>query len=751
MFHIIIRSIVAKIILALSFLVLTIAGSYLVMAQRLATIQSAMNNVTDISSYTTSIISINKELVEMQRDISVFSASGSQSVFEKIDDNLLTLQTRLQTLSESNVTPEERLYVASMNELVSRFEDNLSVLASLYQLRSTLINTELELIYQESISILDSMGKESKSAEQKLIIVEKSNDWHTVHRSAWLFLTKKDFSKKRAVTSMLQRMAIRPIDIPSEKGSLLTKLAKEYQVTFTKSVQANRNYLTLINVVMAGDAIEFSTQANKLKDLSMSRLTEIKKTGETSIQTSEWILSMLSIISVIYLIVLAVFFHLHIAKAITRLTGSFRNFLRGNLSATVSDTQRQDEIGLLAEAASRFRDMSNDLQKAKQTAEHTTKIKSEFLANMSHEIRTPMNGILGMAWQLANTSLSEKQIRMLDIIQSSGQSLLVIINDILDLSKIEAGKIELENRPVNLQSLCNELELLFQNQAKAKSIHLKVTISEEDVIWFNGDETRIKQVLMNLIGNAIKFTEHGHVCLNVKAENVTDKKIKLTFSVTDTGIGIEPEKITTLFEAFSQADTSITRKYGGTGLGLTITSKLLSLMNAPLHVDSQINQGSCFYFILETQRDVKVENSATNYRNDTANAPNLALSHLNVLVAEDNEINQVVIEGLLNNLNITNVVLVENGEKAVKQCQEENFDLIFMDMQMPILDGIQATIQIRGLPDYKSTPIVALTANVLENDKQLCFSVGMNDFLAKPVDFKHLEQVVQKLAPCSHT
>ena len=363
---------------------------------------------------------------------------------------------------------------------------------------------------------------------------------------------------------------------------------------------------------------------------------------------------------------------------------------------------------------------------------------------MSHEIRTPMNGILGMARQLGNTSLTDKQARMLEIIQSSGASLLVIINDILDLSKIDAAKVELENQSIDLHKMLEELKLLFSEQANAKQVQLFVSSPpDEENIFFAGDETRIKQVLINLLGNAIKFTERGSVALSVNIQKEANNELILSFGVSDTGIGISHEHIETLFEAFSQADTSITRRFGGTGLGLAITSKLLALMDAPLKVESELGKGSLFYFELKTQRGDKQE--SRQHENTKLPAPQeIDLSNLNVLVVEDNEINQIVIEALLKEFNITCINIAGDGEQAIAQCEMCAFDIIFMDMQMPVLDGPQATLKIRTMPAFLTTPIIALTANVLGSDKQRCFESGMDDFIGKPINYECLRAVLLK-------
>jgi CheY-like chemotaxis protein/nitrogen-specific signal transduction histidine kinase len=397
---------------------------------------------------------------------------------------------------------------------------------------------------------------------------------------------------------------------------------------------------------------------------------------------------------------------------------------------------------VLAQAASRFRDMSIDLEKEKKAAEHTSKVKSEFLANMSHEIRTPMNGVLGMAAQLQETDLSEKQKEMLDVITSSGQSLLVVINDILDLSKIEANKIDLEKQPIDLEKMFRTLEFFFKKQALDKGVKLSFEVPDQRVV-FLGDETRLKQVLINILGNAIKFTDNGEVVVNAKAVIEANKKVSLLFSITDTGIGIETEYLDRLFDAFSQADTSITRKFGGTGLGLTITSKLLKLMGSELKVDSQVGCGSKFYFEMEAEVSDQEETiSDESYKTPTTET--FDYSQLKVLVAEDNKTNQIVIKGLLSKLNVGSIVVAEDGERAIEQCLEHEFDLIFMDMQMPVLDGLQATLQIKAMRKYRDIPIIALTANVFEEDKKKCSEVGMCDFIGKPIDMGQLAEVLNK-------
>ena len=738
------RSIAAKIALSFSFVVVTLVACYIVMDKRLETIATAMINVTDISSYTTSIVRINKEIFEIQRDISVYSMTGSDAVFGKINETFKDVKARISALEGANSSIEEETYIKKLSVLTERIGGNLEVLAPLYKSRSEMIDVVLEDIYQSAVIHLNALSDHSVNPEVKLEVLEVSNSWHTLHRSAWLFLTKKDYSKKQQVYSLLQQISLYNRNLSGEDFENLNTLLTSYKTSFAKAVQVNRNYLNLVNVVMAGDANEFGELSNILRELSLERLKSIKEVGDESILTTKSILNLLSLAIVLYLLVLAWFFHVHITKAIARLTGSFSRFLNSDLSAPIHHTKRTDGIGVLAQAASRFRDMSIDLEKEKKAAEHTSKVKSEFLANMSHEIRTPMNGVLGMAAQLQETDLSEKQKEMLDVITSSGQSLLVVINDILDLSKIEANKIDLEKQPIDLEKMFRTLEFFFKKQAVDKGVKLSFEVPDQRVV-FLGDETRLKQVLINILGNAIKFTDNGEVVVNAKAVIEANKKVSLLFSITDTGIGIETEYLDRLFDAFSQADTSITRKFGGTGLGLTITSKLLKLMGSELKVDSQVGCGSKFYFEMEAEVSDQEETiSDEPYKTPTTET--FDYSQLKVLVAEDNKTNQIVIKGLLSKLNVGSIVVAEDGERAIEQCLEHEFDLIFMDMQMPVKDGLQATLEIKSLNKNNQTPVIALTANVFEEDRKRCAEVGMCDFLGKPINLSQLEGILIKWA-----
>ncbi len=379
-------------------------------------------------------------------------------------------------------------------------------------------------------------------------------------------------------------------------------------------------------------------------------------------------------------------------------------------------------------------EQTQELRLSMEEAKQSSQAKSDFLANMSHEIRTPMNAIIGMSHLALQTKLSLKQKKYLQNIELSGHSLLLLINDILDLSKIEARKLTIESVPFQIETVMNNLSSQFYFQMKDKGLDLSIDIDADIPDVLLGDSLRLTQILTNLSNNALKFTQSGYVKLSVKQVELTDKLSRLEFQVIDSGIGMSKEQKEHLFEAFTQGDTSTTRLYGGTGLGLNICKHLTKMMDGELRVESDIGKGSCFIFklpfllcdvhVLRSYQDSLLHNSPDDLH---------SISGAKILLVEDNEMNQLVAQELLNNFQLS-IHVANNGIEAIKMVQQENYDLVLMDIQMPLMDGYRATQQIRQLKQFKDLPIIAMTANVMNKEQNKCLDVGMNGFIAKPIN-----------------
>jgi signal transduction histidine kinase/CheY-like chemotaxis protein len=381
---------------------------------------------------------------------------------------------------------------------------------------------------------------------------------------------------------------------------------------------------------------------------------------------------------------------------------------------------------------------------AKQAVQ-ANKSKSEFLANMSHEIRTPMNAILGFGELLCEENLLPEQKKYVDIILSSGKSLLRIINDILDFSKIEAGKLKTEIVDCALVQMLDEIESLFRPMCRQKNLDFNVLYCSEIPQMIRTDPIRLRQCLVNLLGNAIKFTDTGHVYLNVGLETL-DKMPYIRFDVEDTGIGIPADKQHLIFEPFTQADGSHTRKFGGTGLGLTITRQIVELLHGRILVRSEIGRGSVFSVELPVGIDINQQSTMNHYealeqlqkdQSETTQNP----SGRCVLVAEDAKANQTLIQILLQKMGFQ-VTIVEDGQQAVEQVRNKTFDIILMDMQMPVMNGYEATREIKTMGIR--TPVIAVTAHAMKGDEQKCLDAGCDGYIAKPIDRKKIEQIIRE-------
>jgi signal transduction histidine kinase/CheY-like chemotaxis protein len=390
-------------------------------------------------------------------------------------------------------------------------------------------------------------------------------------------------------------------------------------------------------------------------------------------------------------------------------------------------------------------------------AKKANQAKSEFLANMSHEIRTPMNGIYGMLELLNNDELTKKQHENVQIALISSNNLLKIINDILDFSKIEAGKLTLERIDFNLVAMLEEVAQVMRNLAENKSINLILDTSQITSNWVSSDPLRIKQVILNVIGNAIKFTDSGKICIDARIIDNAQGSVFIC-SITDTGLGIEENKINTIFGSFNQADTSITRHYGGTGLGLSISKRLCNMLGGDITVTSELGVGSCFTINLPLTLCKQEKLSVSQNHKDKISDNILAESFspkwskdTKILLVEDNRINQVVAKQVLQHFNLS-CDIANNGAEAIAKLKVSDhikmpYTIVLMDCQMPVMDGYEATTNIRSGECgalHQHVPIIAMTANAMAGDRQKCLDAGMSDYFTKPIDQEAILKILKK-------
>lgn len=712
----------------LALFVFLFLGTFFSVSAILSSLENKLINLSDLHTLETSVFELNKDISEIQRLVLAYGRTGSEAIYRKLTFRHKSLQDRLLNLKKQDDFKEIEADISSLLAVTKRYEEDIVSLKELREKKDTSIGIGLPSAFEELEKTLTS----TRLPERLKIRTQESI--YRMRFYAKSFIAHKNFKSKRAF-NVLSREVLKTLK--KNGDDQLRDALKTYIEIFDQAIIANRNYITLVNVVMSGEATEFSNLSQKLNQ-KVALLTENTNNALQKKITDNQNVFYIAFLILLPIIFITIYFsNQTVTNSLKDIADTFESFLKGDFSQEVPERDRTDEIGKLANAAEEFKKLNKQLKNESKRAQGLAQTKSDFLANMSHEIRTPMNGIMGMVEHMLDTDLNKEQKEMLDIISSSGNSLTTILNDILDLSKIESGKMIFEKEPISLKKLVEEVEFLFQEKAKSKGVRLSSFI-EKDITFnfFYGDLTRIKQILINLLSNAIKFTNKGSIELHIAGGPLKDGLSPLTFTVKDTGIGIPKDKQELIFAKFSQSDASTTRKFGGTGLGLAISKKLAELMGSQLLLESDLGKGANFSFTLLVQK-AEVEKKAEDKK--LLHFGKLGDSK-NCLIVEDNEINVKVLTKRLDKLGLCYEV-VNNGQEALDKEKEKNFDLIFMDLQMPVMDGLTAAKSLRDRGC--ETPIIAMTANVQESDQKMCKEAGMEYFIGKPIKRELLEDLLE--------
>jgi len=707
----------------------------------LAQLSQNFQDFTKTSDFANKNITLAREVEMLKGSVQKFTYTGLENSLIEANNLYVKIKLYLDQTEVPDDLPVAKSF-ALIKMHLEKYFTTFKELEKQVNTQKNLKKQQKELIKEIGIN-LDTYI--SGNTNEKIIMINLlADDLHNVDKTTLYYADSLESRYIKQIKNHIKTLKVRIKDIlekekREDKRSELLHIKQQIDA-FAKitiaEVQHIRSYLFLVNVVMAGESYEVLYQANLINDASQKILEKIDVEFNDQIATSIKTLSLTGAISLVLMIVIAIVIARSVIRPIGLLTESFDELSKGNRDAIIPAYDVNDEIGALTKAASTFRDknkeihnllehtkeLSENLIEAKTQAESANKAKSSFLASMSHEIRTPLNAIIGFINLLTKGETDPQKLEYLTTVQNSSSSLLGVINDILDISKIEDGKLDIEAIDFDVYQQINELIMFYQSTVQSRDIKLTLNIDESVPKYLTSDPLRLKQVMSNLISNAIKFSPEDS---EVKID-LSYKDAQLYVSISDKGIGITDEAKKRIFNAFEQAETSTTRSFGGTGLGLAISKKLVDLLGGEISVEGEVGKGSVFSFYIDAPESKKSVDDAIEERDYKFEG--------HVLVAEDNKTNQMLIKILLDEMGVSYTV-VNDGEEALNAFLNEDFDLILMDINMPKMDGIEATKRIRQADAKHNTiPIIALTANAMNEDVKAYLEAGMNAHVSKPID-----------------
>jgi signal transduction histidine kinase/DNA-binding response OmpR family regulator/HPt (histidine-containing phosphotransfer) domain-containing protein len=702
-----------------------------------------LETASELASELVLVLEIERDLIDLQRNVFIYKNTANESSINHFNSLLAGIYKNLSEFETHNLEQSDHQKIASMRAHLKDYQSNFNSVVDGRSQRNTIFESKIELEIGQLHSLLDADTSEDL-AKQKLI-AELRNHLVSAESLSYQYLIEPNYELieqfNQQLKAITEKASSKALNIEG-----LDKLLQDVSRDFNRLTQVTRGYVFLVNVVMAGSANEFLYLTKEITKEVTQRQQEAELAMTRSAKESKFRNDVIAALSIALALLAAIYMIRRIILPIRRITDVFSLLSSGEDISHFPGNQRKDEIGNLAQAASVFSEknkqtsdllentqkMNLSLERLTEQAQQASLAKGEFLASMSHEIRTPMNSVMGMLGLLTRSGLNQKQHHYANLAKHSADALLVVINDILDFSKIEAGKLDIEILDFNLASLFSEFVETYAILTEEKNLELVLDLTQVNSHMVKGDPGRIRQILNNLLSNAVKFTSQGEIIIRARLED-QEKHPALTVEISDTGIGIEPEKLDSLFESFTQADSSTTRKYGGTGLGLAITKRLCELMNGSISASSEPGKGSCFSFTLQLH----------NSKEKIANLPNVDLQGLNILIVDDSENNREVLSAQLQ-LWGANVTEASNGKLALEILDHNDveFSAAIIDMSMPFMDGEELGKLIRKDQRFNDIHLIMMTSISERGDAQRFADIGYNAYFPKPTTISDLRDAL---------